>query len=44
MKGQHHMKTLRLPHAEREERLLLGIVVLYYALTLIGATALQRNL
>jgi hypothetical protein len=44
LKDQLHLETIRLWHTERVARLLFGIVVLYYALTLIGASAQQRGL
>jgi hypothetical protein len=43
-KDQLHLDTLRLQHTERVERLLFGMLVLYDALTLIGADGQQRGL
>jgi len=44
LKDQLHLETVRIQHTERMERLIFGLVVLYYALTLIGATVQQRGL
>jgi len=44
LKDQLHLETLRLRHPARVERLLLGMVVLYYALTLLGAELQKRGL
>jgi hypothetical protein len=44
LKDQLHLETIRLWHTQRVARLLFGILVLYYALTLIGASAQQRGL
>ena len=44
MKDQLHLETLRLQHTPRVERLVFGMVVLYYALTLIGAEIQKRGL
>ena len=43
LKDQLHLETIRLQHTERVARLLFGMVVLYYALTLIGAEAQKRG-
>jgi hypothetical protein len=44
LKDQLHLETVRLQHTERVERLLFGMMVLYYALTLIGADVQKRGL
>jgi len=44
LKDQLHLETIRLEHTERVERLLFGMMVLYYALTLIGADVQKRGL
>lgn len=44
LKDQLHLETIRLQHTQRVERLLFGMVVLYYALTLIGASIQKRGL
>lgn len=44
LKDQLHLETLRLRHTPRVERLIFGMVVLYYALTLIGAEIQKRGL
>lgn len=44
LKDQLQLETLRLQHLARVERLLFGMVVLYYALTLIGAEIQKRGL
>jgi hypothetical protein len=44
LKDQLHLETLRLQHTARVERLLFGMMVLYYALTLIGAEMQKRGL
>jgi hypothetical protein len=43
LKDQLHLETIRLQHTERVARLLFGMVVLYHALTLIGAEAQKRG-
>ena len=44
LKNQRHLDTLRSQQTERMERLVFGMVVLYYALTLIGAAVQQAGL
>lgn len=46
LKDQLHLETIRLhlEHPERVEKLLLGMMVLYYALTLLGAELQRRGL
>ena len=44
IKDQLHLETIRLQDTQRVERLLFGMIVLYYALTLIGATVQKRRL
>lgn len=44
LKDQLHLETIRLQHTERVGRLLFGVMVLYYALTLIGAEVQKRGL
>jgi len=43
-KDQLHLETIRIQDTQRMERLVFGMVVLYYALTLIGAAVQQRGL
>ena len=44
LKDQLHLETIRLQHPDRVERLLFGMVILYHALTLLGAEAQRRRL
>ncbi len=44
LKDQLHLETIRIQDTQRMERLVFGLVVLYYALTLIGAIVQQRGL
>jgi hypothetical protein len=44
LKDQLNLEKIRIQATHRVERLVFGLVVLYYALTLIGATVQQRGL
>lgn len=44
LKDQLHLETTRLQHTPRVARLLFGMVVLYHALTLVGAEGRRRKL
>jgi len=44
LKDQLHLERIRIQDTDRMERLVFGLVVLYYALTLIGAIVQQRGL
>ena len=44
LKDQLHLETIRLQHPDRVARLLFGMIILYYALTLLGAEAHRRGL
>jgi hypothetical protein len=44
LKDQLHLETLRLRNVEQVDRLLFGLIVAYYALTLIGVAAQRAGL
>lgn len=43
LKDQLHLETIRLQHTPRVARLLFGMIVMYYALTLLGAEGQKRG-
>jgi hypothetical protein len=44
LKDQLNLETIRIQDTHRMERLVFGLVILYYALTLVGAAVHQRGL